>query len=80
LAASAGAKAVEHLDRQAFGIAGGLQHQRRHGADQHGLGDAALRLAMLGDIARDLAATGRVADMDGVLQVRCSTTAKASAA
>ena len=63
------AEAVEHLDGQAFRVGRGLQHQRRHGGNQHRLGDAAGGLAMLGHIARDLAAAGGMADMDGILQV-----------
>ena len=50
----AGANTVEHLHRQAAGIGGGFQHQRRHGADQHGLGDT-LR-AVAADIAGNFAA------------------------
>jgi hypothetical protein len=60
-------EAVEHRDRQATGIGLGLQHQWRHGADEHRLGHTAL--AMLGDVADDLTAAGRVPDMDGVAQV-----------
>src|SRR3546814_14479766 len=41
-----GAEAVEDVDRQAAGVSLGLQHERRHGADQHRLGDA------LGAVAR----------------------------
>jgi hypothetical protein len=41
----------------------------RHGADQHQLDNAALGLAVAGDIARCLTAAGRVADMDRVPQV-----------
>ena len=63
----AGADLVEHLDRQAAGIGGRLQHQRRHRADQHGLGHAFRAVAT--DIAGDFAAAGGVADVDRVLQV-----------
>ena len=49
------------------GLAGGLQHHRRNGADQHRLGHA-LR-AVAADVAGDFAAAGGVADVDGVLQV-----------
>ena len=62
-----GADLVEDLDRQAAGIGGRLQHQRRDRADQHGLGDA-LR-AVAADVAGDFAAAGGVADVDRVLQV-----------
>ena len=70
-ASDAGADLVEHLDRHAAGIGRRLQHQRRHGADQHRLGDA-LR-AVAADIAGDFAAAGGVADMDRVLQIERST-------
>jgi hypothetical protein len=63
------AEAVEHRDRQAARIVGGLEHERRHGADEHGLRDAAFRLTVPGDIACRLAAAGGMADMDGVAQV-----------
>ncbi len=63
------AEAVEYFDRRAAGVLFGLEHQRRNGGDQHGLGDAALRLAVLCDIARHFAAARRMADMDGILQV-----------
>ena len=41
--------------------------QRRHGGDEHCLGHAFRSVAS--DVARYLAAAGRVADVDGVLQV-----------
>ena len=63
----AGADFVEHVDRQAAGIGRRLQHQRRHGRDQHRLGHA-LR-AVAADVAGDLATAGGEADQDGVLQV-----------
>src|SRR5207302_293320 len=43
--------AVEHIHRQATRIARRLQHQRRHSANQYGLGNA-LR-AVTADITRD---------------------------
>ena len=49
-------------------MAGGLQHERRHGADEHQpwrRGPAAVPR----DVARRLAAAGRMADVDGVAQV-----------
>ena len=58
---------VEHLDRQAARVGGRLQHQRRHGADEHGLGHAGGAVAA--DVARDLAAAGRVADVHGVAEI-----------
>jgi hypothetical protein len=39
------AENVEHLDRQAARIGGCLYHERRHGADEHQLGDTALAVA-----------------------------------
>ncbi len=48
-------------------MAGCLQHQRRHRADQHGLGHTFRAVAA--DIAGDFAAARGVADMDRVLQV-----------
>ena len=66
-----GAKAVEDLERQAAGIGGRLDHERRHRADEDRLGHATLRAAgaVAADVARDLAAARRVPDVDGVLQV-----------
>ena len=66
-ASDAGADLVERLDRQAAGIGRRLQHQRRHRADQHGLGHAFRAVAA--DVASDFAAAGGVADVDRVLQV-----------
>ena len=63
------AKSVEHFDRQSARIGRCLDHDRRHGADQHQLGDAALRLAMPRDVARRLAAAGRMADVHGIAQI-----------
>ena len=66
----AGADLVEHVDRQAARVGRRLQHQRRHRADQHRLGDALG--AVPADVARDFAAAGRMADEHRVLQVeRC---------
>ena len=69
--AMSGAEAVEDVDRQAARIGGGLEHQRRHGVEEHGLGDASLGAsrAVAADVAGDLAAAGRVADVDRVLQI-----------
>ena len=63
------AEAVEDLDRQSLRVGLGLEHQRRHGAHQHRLGDPTLRLTEPGDVARGLAAAGRMADMDGIAQI-----------
>lgn len=63
----AGADPVERLHRQAAGIGGRLQHQRRHRADQHGLGDTFRAVAA--DIAGHFAAARGVTDMDRVPQV-----------
>ena len=48
-------------------ISHGFQHHRRNRPDQHRLGDPAFAVAR--DIARDLASAGRVADMDGILEI-----------
>ena len=63
-----GLEAVEHGLGHPGGIGVGLQHDRRHGADQHRLGHAALAVAA--EIARHLAATGGVSDVDGVVQIK----------
>jgi hypothetical protein len=63
-----GAEAVEHLDRQAARVLVGLHHDRRHRADQHDLAHAAGLGA--GGVVDRFAAAGRVADVDGVLQVQ----------
>src|SRR5690606_13836541 len=60
-------KSVEHLDRKSTGIGFRLEHDRRHCADQNRLRDPAeLRSS---DIARNLTAARRVADMDRVLEI-----------
>ena len=64
----AGANPVEHIDRQALRVVSCLEHQRRDGADQHGLGNA-LR-AMPRDVANDFAAAGGVSDVNGVSQIQ----------
>src|SRR6202030_2815526 len=63
------AEAVEHFDRSAAWVFLGLDHERGNSSDKHGLGHAALRLAVLRDIARYLATTRRMADMDRISQV-----------
>src|SRR6185295_6073836 len=60
-----GTETVEYLDRRTARILGSFHHQRRNGADQDRLGDAALRLAVLCNIACDFATTGRMADVHG---------------
>ena len=55
------------LPSAAAGIGGRLQHEGRHRADQHRLGDAFRAVAA--DIASDLAAAGGVANVDRVLQI-----------
>ena len=50
-----------------FGLAVRLQHQRRHRADDRRLRHPAL--AVPPEVVHDLAAAGRMADMDGILQV-----------
>ena len=69
---------VEHVDGQAARVGRRLHHDRRHGPDEHQLRDSPLAVA--GDVPGDLAAAGRVADVDGVAQVELLTTAAASAA
>src|SRR5512132_3409623 len=61
------AQIVEYLDRQTAGIGRSLHHDRRHGADQHQLGDTAIAVA--GDVVGRLAAAGRMPDVDGVAQI-----------
>src|SRR5213593_4376131 len=58
---------VKYLDRQAARIGWRLHHDRRHGADEHQLGDTALAVAR--DIVRRFAAAGRMANVDGVAQI-----------
>src|SRR5258708_4752625 len=58
---------VEGIHRQATGIGWGLQHQRRHRADEPGLGDTLCAVAT--DIAGDFSAAGRVPYMDRVFEV-----------
>ena len=75
-----GAQAVEHLDRQAAGIGRALDHDWRHGADQHQLGNAALTLTVAGDVVRRLAAAVEWPIWTASRRSRCSTTAAMSAA
>ena len=63
----AGADLIEGLHRQAARVGDGLQHDRRHRADQHRPGHA-LR-AVAAQVAGDLAAAGGVADMDRALEI-----------
>ena len=60
-------KLIECLDRRTARIGLRFQHQGRNGADKHGFGHALRPVA--GDIAGDLAAASRMADMDGVFQI-----------
>ena len=62
-----GLESVEHFLGQAARIGFGLHHQRRYRADQHGLRHPAL--AVPGQVAHHFAATGRVADVDRVLEI-----------
>ena len=61
-------QAVEKLDRQTLGIGGGLQHERWHCGDQHGLGDSARSVAA--DVARDFSASGGVANHRDLLEIK----------
>ncbi len=63
----AGADLVERLPGQAEGIGSRLEHQRRDGGNEHGLGHA--RRAVSADVPGHLAAAGGVADVDGVLEI-----------
>src|SRR5271168_295234 len=63
------AEAVKYFDRGSAGITIGLEHKRWNSADQNGFGDATLGLTILRNITRHFAAAGRMADMDGVLEV-----------
>jgi hypothetical protein len=62
-----GTETVEDLDRRAARILRRLDHDRRHRADQHGFRDASL--AVPRDVPGDLAAAGRMSDVNGVAQV-----------
>ncbi len=62
------AQAVEDRDRQTEREGLSLQHDRRDGADQYGFRHPAIA-AELRHITGHFTATGRVTDMDGVLQV-----------
>ncbi|MDT4834717.1 hypothetical protein FQZ97_683640 [compost metagenome] len=64
------AEVVENLEGKAAWICRGLEHDGRHRANQNQLGHAPLHLPMPGDIARRLAATGRMTDMHGVAQIQ----------
>ncbi len=64
----AGPQPVEHRDRRAAGVGWRLEHQRRHGRDQHGLGHPLG--AVVADVAGDFAAAGGMADVDGGPQVQ----------
>ena len=67
-AATPARMSVERVDRQAAGIGVRLEHQRRHRAYQHGLGDAIGAVAP--DVAGDLSAASRVADQGCAVQVQ----------
>ena len=62
-----GLEIVEHALRQAAGVGVGLHHQRRHRTDQYRFRHPALTVP--GDVAHDLAATGGMPNMDGVLEI-----------
>jgi hypothetical protein len=65
-----GANLVEHLDRQSVGILRCLEQAWRHRVHQHGFRHA--RRSVPTDVAGNLAAAGRVSDVNRVLQVeRC---------
>ena len=58
------ANLIEHLNREAAGIGGGLQHQRCDRTDKYSLGNSLG--TMTADVTSDFAATGRMANMDRV--------------
>jgi hypothetical protein len=62
-----GTDLVERLDGQAARIGLRLEHQRRHRAHQHGLGQA--RGAVTTDVAGHLAAAGGMAHLHRVFQI-----------
>lgn len=64
---SARAQSMKHLDRQAAWIARRFEHRWRNRADQHRFRHALGAVAS--DEARNLAATGGMADVDRVMQV-----------
>src|SRR5205823_14548249 len=60
-------KIIEHFFGKTAGIFLRLYHQRRHRAEDCPFCDAAFAVAR--DVVHDFAATGRMADMDRVLQI-----------
>ena len=58
---------IEYLLRQPLGVGRRLHHQRRHRADDGRLRHPAFAVAR--DVMHNLAATGRVADMDSILEI-----------
>src|SRR5882724_9367849 len=62
-----GLEIVEHRFGQAEWIGRGLHHQRWHGADDRRL--RYILIAMTGEITHHLAAAGRMADVNRILQV-----------
>src|SRR5262245_16997894 len=62
-------QAIQNLDGHAARIGCSLDHKRRYGPDQHQLGDAAVLLAVAGDVPGRFAAAGGVADVDGIPQI-----------
>ena len=63
-------QSVEHALRKSAGVRLRLHHDRRDGADQHRLGDAALTVP--GDVVHDFPAAGGVSDVDGVVKIEMS--------
>src|SRR3954462_11965854 len=58
---------IEYLLRQPFGIGRRLHHQRRHRADDSRFRHPAFAVAC--DVMHNLTATGRVPDMDSILEI-----------
>src|SRR5262249_16375887 len=64
---NAGTNVVERVDRKTSGVCRGSEHDRWNSADQHGFGHALG--AVTANVASYFAATGGVADVNGVFQV-----------
>jgi hypothetical protein len=66
-----GLQIVEDALRQTARVGISLHHERSDRADEHRFRDPALPVS--GDVAHDLTTAGRVADMNGVLEIEmCS--------
>jgi hypothetical protein len=61
-------KSVEHVFRKAAGVRQRLDHDRRDRGDKDGLGRPTF--TMTSEMMNNLTATGRMADVNGVLEVQ----------